>query len=380
MFPSLPNLSSFRMIRVLRPLRSISKLPGLRKIVSTLFESMKSLANVIFLLIFLLALFSIVGTMFWKGLLHFRCRLTPFPVRLTSSCRNENEPCWDKYLAAVIEHPERFKCLPVDNDNEQWTQQTSPWFEYGPQDCFWPIDYDDERVCSNNGIGEHICLSKSWNSVIRNRTCGSHFDKFGNPRFIDNLEPYGFSRMQYATFAESLNYGFTNYDDFLNSFVTTFQVVSLEGWTGILYNIIDSWGAAPAIIIFTISIVLTSQIALNLVLAVITDSMEKLEEEVKRNEEQEVKKSIPVIDTHKSEHLELQKINEWSRNLIESKKFKDMVMVCITINTIVLSCDHYGISERFQSILGLFNAVLTFIFFLEMCLSIHALGLKKYLR
>lgn len=55
MIPFIPNLSVLRSVRVLRPLRSISKLPGLRKIVESLIGSIGDLANVMLLLVFLLA-------------------------------------------------------------------------------------------------------------------------------------------------------------------------------------------------------------------------------------------------------------------------------------------------------------------------------------
>lgn len=61
------------------------------------------------------------------------------------------------------------------------------------------------------------------------------------------------------------------------AFVTTFQVVTLEGWTDIMSRVIDAWSSASAIIAFLLLIVFGGIIALNIVLAVISGSLDSLE-------------------------------------------------------------------------------------------------------
>ena len=133
--PGVPNFSVLRSFRVLRPLRSVSKLPSLRKIITTFTESIGELLNVLVLLIFLLACFTLFGVTFWRGLFHMRCRLTPFPVRVRADCRNVMDRCWDQFILDVVTKPEAHKCLPFPNDDTaNWSQATSPWFSLGPQD------------------------------------------------------------------------------------------------------------------------------------------------------------------------------------------------------------------------------------------------------
>ena len=86
MLPGLPNLSVLRTFRVLRPLRTLAKSPGLRKIIGAVIDSIPDLANVILLLSFVLTIFTIAGLVFWNGILHSRCRLTPFPVKMPTGC------------------------------------------------------------------------------------------------------------------------------------------------------------------------------------------------------------------------------------------------------------------------------------------------------
>ena len=102
----------------------------------------------------------------------------------------------------------------------------------------------------------------------------SNYDAFGNPRFIDSLEPYGFPRMRDSVFNEAFNWGFTNFDGFANAFITTFQVVTLEGWTDIMSRVIDGWSTGPAIIVFTLLIILGGIIALNILLVRTTEEFD----------------------------------------------------------------------------------------------------------
>lgn len=172
--PGVPNLSALRSFRVLRPLRSVSKLPSLRKIANAFIESIGDLVNVMVLLLFILACFTLFGVTFWRGLFHMRCRLTPFPVKM-GSCRNATDVCWDQFLLDAVSDPDAHRCLPhANNDIQSWTQSTSPWFVLGKQDCIWPIDEKDQRVCSDNtGYGSYSC-SRPVTFMGRDisRTCG----------------------------------------------------------------------------------------------------------------------------------------------------------------------------------------------------------------
>ena len=175
LIPGVPNLSVLRSFRVLRPLRSVSKLPSLRKIASAFIESIGDLANVMVLLLFILACFTLFGVTFWRGLFHMRCRLTPFPVKMPVDCKNATDMCWDQFLLDVVADPDAHRCLPYpNNDVESWTQSTSPWFSSGQQDCVWPIDETDLRVCSDStGPGYYTCLRPvTFMDKDISRTCG----------------------------------------------------------------------------------------------------------------------------------------------------------------------------------------------------------------
>jgi len=278
--PGVPNLSVVRSIRVLRPLRTLSKVAGLKRVVNTLIASVMDLVNVGVLLLFVLTFFALFGVAFLRGLFHYRCMLTPFPVKMSVDCRNATDSCWDNFLLEVVRDPEAHRCLPYPNNDITWTQSSSQWYVNGPQDCVWPIDNTDMRVCSTSsgGFGSYTC-SRPGNFMGEenvSRTCGSNYDIFGNPRFVNSLDPFGFPRLQSGVFDDALNWGYTNYDDFGSAFVTTFQAVTLEGWTTIMSHACDAWSDL-AIPVFILLVVLAGVIVLNIVLAVISNSLDKIE-------------------------------------------------------------------------------------------------------
>jgi len=90
-----------RTIRVLRPLRTLSAMPGMRKLVNTIFLSLPGLKDVILLAVFFHVTFGILGLHFWGGVLHRRCRITPQPLNfsptLGRACRG-----WCFHLRALL--------------------------------------------------------------------------------------------------------------------------------------------------------------------------------------------------------------------------------------------------------------------------------------
>ena len=122
----------------------------------------------------------------------------------------------------------------------------------------------------------------------------SNYDAFGNPRFLDELTPYGYPRMKSGVYNEALNWGFTSYDNVGLAFITTFQVITLEGWTDIMTRVSDVWLMVPTIVVFILLVVLGGVIVLNIVLAVISGSLDKLEMEAAKQQEEVVASSIGI--------------------------------------------------------------------------------------
>jgi hypothetical protein len=235
--------------------------------------------DVVLLLLFVFAIFSILGIQFFAGMMHARCRMTPHPIKMPALLPDDNEfsscckppdggwtadaanciesDCFQQYMAVVVNDPDAYACMVDDEgtpivDEDEWTQTTSPWT--AEQDCFWPLVPDDTRVCSVTGGGMHGCnafdvaamdyqvalgeaTGLTFNSSYPQVACGSNYDNRGNPRFVSESHPYGFDRMTSGTFTGDLNFGYTTFDNMGAAFVTIFQSVTMEGWIDVMYMV-----------------------------------------------------------------------------------------------------------------------------------------------
>ena len=72
LIPSLNNLSAIRSLRALRPLRSINQLPGLRRQVVTLIDSLPKMNDVALLFAFMLLLYGVLGLQLFRNALSMR--------------------------------------------------------------------------------------------------------------------------------------------------------------------------------------------------------------------------------------------------------------------------------------------------------------------
>ena len=83
MLPTGGKLRSIRAFRVIRPLRTINAVPSMKKLVKVLLKSIPNLANVIFLLAFMMLMFGILGLHVFSGDNYSRCRTTEKPINAT---------------------------------------------------------------------------------------------------------------------------------------------------------------------------------------------------------------------------------------------------------------------------------------------------------
>lgn len=67
------SVNSLRAIRVLRPLKTITKIKALKMIVSTLFYSFSLVMDSLYILLFVMIVFSIAGTQLFSGVMKNRC-------------------------------------------------------------------------------------------------------------------------------------------------------------------------------------------------------------------------------------------------------------------------------------------------------------------
>ena len=103
----------------------------------------------------------------------------------------------------------------------------------------------------------------------RDRFCGSSFDAFGNPRFMD------VRALKSATWSYDRNWGLTRFDNFPDAFLAMCQIITLEGWTHMMYTVQNTMGALSTALIFVLLIIIGAFFMLNLMLAVLWDNYDR---------------------------------------------------------------------------------------------------------
>jgi hypothetical protein len=78
--------------------------------------------------------------------------------------------------------------------------------------------------------------------------------------------------------------GWCSFDNIGLATLTLLSVVSMEGWTSIMYQVNHTWGFSPIVsLYFVVLIMIGSFFMLNLALAAISDEYAKADEVVERN-------------------------------------------------------------------------------------------------
>eukprot|EP00899_Mesostigma_viride_P006366 jgi/Mesvir1/15730/Mv03304-RA.1 len=248
LLPSLNgNVSSVRTVRVLRPLRTITLLPGMRVLVGTILRSLPMLGNVILLCVFLFLVFGILGVQLFAGSLDKRCFLRePAPcARNISAGLNATDD-------ASIDPTSAAEC----NRAAPWDRNLLSDYDNGTTDAVYPWQgathsgyaLADESVCTNT--------SRPWPGNMCDATQGLVCLPYQNP-----------------------NYGITSFDDFIKASVAIYQVISLEGWTDLMYQCMDGT-SGWAFIYFVALVFFGSFFLLNLALAVITEVYDDIHKEI----------------------------------------------------------------------------------------------------
>ena len=66
------------------------------------------------------------------------------------------------------------------------------------------------------------------------------------------------------------------------------------------------------------------------------------------------------------------------KSIIRFNLFDNFLTFCVLMNTIVMGMDSYDIDEKLASDLEYLNNIFTWIFIVEMCIKLLAIGPRKY--
>ncbi|XP_022256274.1 voltage-dependent T-type calcium channel subunit alpha-1G-like [Limulus polyphemus] len=233
------NLSAIRTIRVLRPLRAINRIPSMRILVMLLLDTLPMLGNVLLLCFFVFFIFGIIGVQLWAGLLRQRCFMEELPPGVKRpgpvSSYYQKQASQKDYLCSM------------EKDNGMHKCEKLPHYQHHEVIC-----YGLALPHTNNTLPDSFCVD--WNQYYKVCHAG---DK----------NPFQ---------------GAISFDNIGLAWVAIFLVISLEGWTDIMYYVQDAHSFWDWIY-FMLLIVVGSFFMINLCLVVIaTQFSETKKREMKR--------------------------------------------------------------------------------------------------
>ena len=72
---------------------------------------------------------------------------------------------------------------------------------------------------------------------------------------------------------ELINFGITTFDNLILAQITIFQMITLEGWVNIMYNLMDAGMPWMAILFCVLLVVICALFLLNIILAVLSEGI-----------------------------------------------------------------------------------------------------------
>ena len=325
--PGMGNYSGIRTVRILRPLRTITGVKGMRQLVVTLLRSLPMLFDVLILVFFAFFIFGIIGVQLFMSKTSQRCAILGNPAAGCESCGLQDDAGYTGCDTSCV--------IPA----------APTWVYQGGED------------------GDVLCSGPRWNSYPDRGDAGG-----------GNACPAG----QYCVEQRKQdlpNFGFSNFDNIAWAWLTIFQCISMEGWTNIMYMVMDttSTWTWPY---FVVLIVFGSFFAVNLALAVLYVYFTGAGEEV-RDDDEEKELPIPtqegeVAVTHRNA---LQKM---CFKIASSQRFEQVTIGLIILNTAVMASDHNRMPRMQEQANEYVNYFLFAYFVVEMIIKLIGFGPRGY--
>jgi len=216
------------------------------------------------------------------------------------------------------------------------------------------------------------------------------------------------------------NSGVTNFDNILYAFINIFQVMTLEGWTDVLYALQDSL-SFQVWIYFVVLICIGPYFVIQLFLVVISKKYAELKEQANisasgkavtdaiqintnkvhpeqrpavdpefSNAESAANEESQTVESDKKDDKHVifvlyQKIIAKFQRIAASAALEGIVMAAIVVNTLLMAIDsdcefcQNASCSQFKTVIEFSNVVFTSIFTFEMVIKIIGFGLYRYL-
>ena len=147
---------------------------------------------------------------------------------------------------------------------------SEPTFKEEEKLWYWEKADDVERLCSLVvGEGNYMCPASY--------TCASptHSNALEKPFKLSYNYTAPLMKTEDVENDELIAYNIANFNMLLWSMETIFVMITLEGWSSLMYNLSDASMSYMAVIYCILLVVIGSFFLLNVILAVIMDAIEK---------------------------------------------------------------------------------------------------------
>ena len=189
--------------------------------------------------------------------------------------------------------------------------------------------------------------------------------------------------------AENGDHDLGGFDNIGTAMLTVVQCISLEGWVGYSAQLSDA--SSPWVVVYFLMIVfLVSLFTMNLVLAVLKDSLHTAMETMREQDERLATEKDKLAKRNKdvakrfnfvqSQMVARNGMERKARAIIRHPAFDQVIFACIIVNTMTLATEYPGMSQDHKGITELSNAVFAGVFCIEMFLKIQGQGMKIYVR
>ena len=332
-----------RAVRLLKPLKAMNKAKEVELVVSSLLSALPQLFDVVVLYMFFVLIMGIVGVQLWKGTLSHSCH---FSSRIfVESLFREGHISAEVFLDAA----------------GNFSVQSDVAAQYFEVIHFQHMD-DGVEVC------------RSPPTIA------------GDP-----LEIGGFGCPYFYECRNGANpfMGMVSFDDIFKSFLTTFTVITLEGWADIMYVTFRSTSKLSAFFFF-ISVSFGSFFVINLSLVIINNAFVSNVERIRENDLSRMIKDVATETIEETEGgqeslsatLSQRFINgsvEKTRWLVTHRLWTAFIIFIVVVNCILLASEFHGQPHEMSEFVKIASYVFTVIYIMELLLKLISIPFREYI-
>ncbi|KAM7365209.1 hypothetical protein PAMP_016155 [Pampus punctatissimus] len=361
----LASLGILSGLRVFSAMRLIGRVPSMRVLVTDIINTLPMLANVFVLYIFVIHIFSVMGVQMWAGQLRNRCFLgeeisTKYNISLS------------QYYVTKYGEKSPFICSPKNKNGMQHCRDVPPSTE-GEVTCLLDPRHQNSVAVTNSCV--------NWNVYYNVCRAGDH-----NPQ----KDAISFDNIGFA-------------------WIAIFQAITLEGWTEIMYYVMDA-NSFWSFVFFILVTIIGSLVMTNVCAVVIATQFSETTES--ETEEPHARLSIKwLLDKFKSFTLctfsrlcnnsvnptdrgggrnasldagqspqyrnrsvvqAYKQLKEQLKRVVESRLFDQAIMLAVFLSVLAIAIEHHEQPKELTDVLWISNIVFVLIFVVEMILKLLA--------